>query len=124
MPIDKKLVRLVLERDNYQCVINGPYCEGVATVADHRANRGAGGSKVLDDPRCLIASCWADNSWKCDVGKWDRDELIRRGVVVLKAATNQETVSRCANRAVEYPDGRVFYLYRNGLRGEHVEAEF
>jgi hypothetical protein len=110
MAIPKKLVELILARDHGVCVINGPHCTGEATVADHRANRGAGGSKVLNDPRCLIASCWIDNQWKEDSTGEDRWELERRGVIVLKAATNADTVRACAFKAVEYPDGRRFFL--------------
>ena len=114
--IPKKLVTLVLERDDGWCVIAGPACLGEATVADHRANRGAGGSTVLNDARCLVAACGLCNSFKADASRWDRDELVRRGLIVLKAATNQETVRRCQNQPVEYPDGAVWFLTRDGRR--------
>jgi len=122
--IPKKLVALVLERDGGWCVIAGPACLGEATVADHRANRGAGGSTVLNDARCLIAACGLCNGWKADASRWDRDELIRRGLIVLKAATNGETVNKCANRHVEYPDGSMWFLTRNGERSELKEPPF
>jgi hypothetical protein len=123
--IPKKLVVQVLERDGGWCVIAGPACLGEATVADHRANRGSGGSTVLNDVRCLIAACGLCNGWKADASRWDRDELIRRGLIVLKAATNQETVRKCQMQAVEYPNGDVFWLLnREPWRTPHKEAEF
>jgi len=122
--IPKKLVAQVLERDGGMCVIAGPACLGEATVADHRANRGAGGSTVLNDVRCLIAACGICNGLKADASRFYRDELVRRGVIVLKAATNAETVSRCANRWVEYPDGSLWFLTRDGLRSELKEVPF
>ena len=122
--IPKKLVTLVLERDDSWCVIAGPACLGEATVADHRANRGAGGSTVLNDPRCLIAACGLCNGWKADASRWDRDDLIDRGVIVRKAATNAETVRKCHNKAVTYPDGRVLFLTRDGRRTDEQTVPF
>lgn len=122
--IPKKLVAQVLERDDGWCVIAGPACLGEATVADHRANRGAGGSTVLNDLRCLIAACGLCNGWKADASRWDRDALIGRGVIVLKAATNQETVRRCQMKAVVYPDGRVLFLTRDGRRTDEQSVVF
>ena len=114
--IPRKLVAQVLERDGGTCVIAGPACLGEATVADHRAPRGQGGSKVLNDMRCLIAACGLCNGWREDSSRWDRDELVRRGVIVLKAATNHETVRRCELKEVHYPDGQVLFLTRDGRR--------
>jgi hypothetical protein len=122
--IPKKLVTLVLERDDGWCVIAGPACLGEATVADHRANGGFGGSKILIDPRNLIAACGLCNGWKEDTSRWDRAELVRRGVRVRKAATNQETVRRCQNTAVEYPNGDVWFLTRDGRRTDEQSVPF
>jgi hypothetical protein len=122
--IPKKLVTLVLERDDGWCVIAGPACLGEATVADHRANRGSGGSKILDDPRNLIAACGLCNGWKEDTSRWDRAELVRRGVIVSKAATNQETVRRCQYQGVEYPDGETWFLTSDGRRVDVQSVPF
>jgi len=122
--IPKRIVKGVLERDNQECVISGPDCVGVATVADHRVNRGSGGSKVLDDPRNLVASCGICNGWKeTATGKW-LVILRERGVRVEKAATNQESLSRAIERPVAYPDGRKFFLLPGFLREEIVEVPF
>ena len=123
--IPKKLVAQVLERDGGMCVIGGPACLGEATVADHRANRGAGGSTVLNDVRCLIAACGICNGLKADASRFYRDELVRRGVIGLKAATNQETVRKCQMKAVEYPNGDVYWLLDKApWRSRHKEADF
>lgn len=114
----------VLERDGGRCVIAGPFCTVVATVADHRANRGHGGSKVLNDPRCLVAACELCNGWKEDAHGEDRERLIYRGIRVEKDSTNAKTVSRCANKTVLYPDGRWFFLLADGTREEVTEPPF
>ena len=106
MPTPKKLVRAVLERDNYICVIQSVYCTQVATTADHRANRGMGGSKQLDQPECLIAACWPCNgAGKEDAVGEARAELVARGIRVQKRATNAQTAERCTNIPVQYADG-------------------
>lgn len=119
-----RLVTRILERDLHQCVIDGPQCRGEATVADHRANRGHGGSNVLDDPRNLVASCRLCNGLKEDADADYRHELIRRGVRVLKAATNALTVSRAGFKPVEFPDGRWWFLHQDGTRTELTEVPF
>ena len=103
--IAPKTKNIVLTRDGGRCVIQCPNCLGVATVADHRANRGSGGSSLLDSPECLIAACWACNGWKEDCVGEDREDLIRCGIRVLKAATNALTYLRCLETPVLYPDG-------------------
>lgn len=122
--IPKKLVALVLDRDRGRCVLNLPRCLGSASVADHRANRGSGGSKVLDDARALIAACGICNSDKADASGETRAELIRRGVIVEKAATNHQTVVRCAYTPVEYPDGLVWFLTSDGRRVDEHSIPF
>ena len=118
--IPAKIRDLVLKRDHFRCVINGPGCQGVATVADHRANRGAGGSKILNDPANLVAACWIDNGWKEDSTGALRLELVRRGVRVIPDATHAKTLLRAQITPVEYPDGTVALLTSSGLRLVHV----
>lgn len=114
--IPKPLVRTVLERDNNQCVIAGPDCLGEASLADHRAPRGMGGAKVLNDPRVLIAACGLCNGWReCTTGA-DRFDLLERGVIVAKAATNGQTLTRCGGQFVVYPDGTRWFLRADGGR--------
>ncbi len=110
MSVPRKTVLQVLERDHGLCVIAGPLCLGEATEPDHRANRGAGGSKLLNDVRCLIAACGLCNGWKTTVHGDDRDLLIARGVIVEKAATNAGTLTKCQYTPLIYPDGSGYWL--------------
>lgn len=98
-------IRGVLKRDHDTCVIRGPFCTVHATVADHRANRGAGGSRMLDDPSNLIAACELCNGWKEDTTGRDRLRLERRGIRLPKRATNAQTLQLAMSVPVKYPDG-------------------
>lgn len=112
----RKVRDVVIERDEGRCMIAGPHCLGVATEPDHRANRGAGGSKALDGPECVIAACGLCNGWKTTVSGDARAELERRGVIVLKAATNAETARRCREKPLIDPWGAVWFLLPDGRR--------
>lgn len=95
----------VIARDGGRCVIAGPGCLVDATLADHRANRGSGGSKVLNEMVCLIAACVLCNGAKEDADGPYRARLIARGIRVEKDSTNQKTLERCRLRPVLYVDG-------------------
>lgn len=95
----------VIDRDGGRCVISGPGCLRVATIADHRANRGSGGSKLLNDMVCLIAACAICNGGKEDADGPYRARLIARGIRVEKDSTNAKTLERCRLRPVLYADG-------------------
>jgi len=103
--ITQKTKNIVLTRDGGRCVIQGPTCTGTATVPDHRANRGHGGSSLLDSPECLVAVCVLCNGWKEDCVGEAREELIFRGIRVEKPATNALAYLRCLETPVLYPDG-------------------
>ena len=105
MSIPRKVVAAVLARDNHRCVIAGPLCTGAGTIADHRANRGSGGSKALDIPENLISACPVCNGMKEDANGPYRAELLARGIRVQKRATNAQTAGRCASVPVLYSDG-------------------
>jgi hypothetical protein len=105
MTVNRRTKLAVLARDNYVCVIAGVHCLGVATVVDHRANRGSGGSTVLDAPENLIACCVFCNGGKEDADGAYRAELVARGIRVPKRATNLQTVAEAAARPVQYADG-------------------
>ena len=120
--IPPKTRNTVLARDDNLCVIRSIHCTVVATTVDHRAGRGMGGSSALNQPECLIAACWACNG----VGKEDavgaaRQDLIRRGIRVLKASTNTLTVLRCMETPVLYPDG--WYVLVGAERQRMLPAE-
>lgn len=106
----------VLARDKGICVLRLPGCSILATCADHRANRGAGGSKVLDAFPVLIAACALCNNAKENAVGATLQELIRRGVRVRKAATNALTARRCREIPVEYPDGMSYWLTVDGRK--------
>lgn len=125
MAIPRPMVGIVIDRDGGRCVLAlNKTCVGTATTADHRANRGRGGSKVLDDPRNLIAACSLCNGRKETVHGAELKALIDRGVRVRKAATNAQTLDRVALVPVQYPDGRWFLLLPDGRRQESTDPEF
>lgn len=102
--------RQVIERDGGFCLYALPGCQGEATTTDHRANRGSGGSRVLNDGACLCAICWSCNSAKADAHALVLFDLEERGLYVPKAATNEATLARCKATPVEYLDGERYYL--------------
>lgn len=109
----------VIGRDDGLCMLRiSPDCLGEATCADHRANRGMGGAgQRLNLPSCLVAACGICNGAKADGAA--QDELLRRGVSVLPAATHEKTAGRCLATPVEYPDGSVWWLDdEGGKRGQ------
>lgn len=106
----------VLARDKGICAIRLDGCTLTATVADHRANRGIGGSKALDGFPCLIASCVLCNGAKEDATGAVRAELERRGIRVPKDSTNAKTAKRCRETPVEYPDGVAYWLTLDGRK--------
>lgn len=57
MSVPVSVKRAVIERDGGFCLMALPGCLGEAQTAHHRANRGAGGSQILDDPTNLAAVC-------------------------------------------------------------------
>ena len=107
--------KALIARDRI-CVINLPGCSGWAETLDHRANRGSGGSKVLNAPYCLVGSCVRCNGLKEDADGDTRADLIRRGVRVQKRATNQQTAERCRDTPVLFPDGSWWRLLEDGTK--------
>jgi len=116
MAIPRRLVDQVLERDNGFCLLAGPFCLGEATVADHRANRGSGGSRELNNPVCLVAACHLCNGWKETAHSLELIGLKERGLRVLKASTNAATVTRCEETPVQDLDGQWYWLLPDGTR--------
>lgn len=98
------------------CVIALPGCSGRAETLDHRANRGSGGSQVLNAPYCLVGACRFCNGAKEDADGQARRALIARGVRVVKRATNEQTADRCRDTPVEFPDGSWWRLLADGTR--------
>lgn len=120
--VPKKTVALVLERDRGICMLRvSRSCQGFGSVADHRANRGAGGAKnhVLDQPSNLIAACVFCNGFK-ESGA-DRADLVARGLRVESGRTHEHTAEKAREIPVLYPDG-WFHLDDAGNRIEWKEA--
>lgn len=119
--IPQKTVALVIQRDGGLCVLSIPDdCLGMATCADHRANRGQGGAKhrVLDQPSNLVAACGVCNGLKEDAEGALRADLERRGVRLRQDSTHRKTALRALVTPVVYPDGRAFWLLDDGTREE------
>lgn len=111
--------KAVIERDGGFCLLALPGCQGEATTTDHRANRGSGGSTVLDDPVNLIAACALCNGAKADAGSLVLMELEDRGLWVRKDSTNAKTLQRSRETPVEYLDGSQWWLISATVR-RHV----
>lgn len=92
--VSKGTKMLMMRRDNHSCQIGLPCCVGYASGPDHRAGRGAGGSKVLNELSNLIAACWPCNSLKETLHGEARKELVVRGVIIAFAGTNEKTAAK------------------------------
>lgn len=114
--IPKRMVTIVLQRDGEVCQLALPGCQYQASVADHRANRGSGGSSVLDDPVNLIAACGLCNGRKETATGSELEMLRERYVRIEKAATNEDTLIRARATPVKYRDGRWYLLDSAGGR--------
>jgi len=108
--------KAVIERDGGFCLMMLPGCLGEAQTAHHRANRGSGGSTILDHPANLCAVCVPCNGAAEDAGAMLRMDLIERGLRVEKAATNAATLERSKATPVEAIDGERFYLVSATVR--------
>ena len=124
LPKTKQPTRSELIARDKVCVINLPGCSGRAETLDHRANRGSGGSKVLNAAYCLIGACKWCNGAKENATGDVLAELKRRGVRVEKAGTNQATAQRCYVTPVVYPDGVSRWLTTDGRAVDFGEVEF
>lgn len=110
MSVSRKVKDEVIERDGGWCLMMLPGCLGEAQTAHHRANRGAGGSSVLDHPANLCAVCTVCNGLAEDANAITRMDLIHRGLRIEKAATNEATLARAIATPVEAVDGERWYL--------------
>lgn len=110
MRVSKKLFEQIRQRDGGFCLMALPGCMGEGNVLHHRANRGAGGSRVLDHPAVLVLVCSLCNGRAEDAHAIVRADLIERGLRVEKAATNAATVERAKRTPVEYLTGQRWYL--------------
>lgn len=111
--IPAKVKRLVLERDDHQCVLRSFGCVGEARDADHRVGRGMGGNKRLDVPVNLVASCRICNGLKEDDAQFRR-ECTRRGIHIDRSQSTDRDLAQAANIPVRWPDGSWWVLTDTG----------
>ena len=113
--------RAVIDRDGGFCLLALPGCEGEASITHHRANRGAGGSRILNHPGNLVAACPPCNGAAEDAHAIVRMDLIERGLRVEKAATNEATLTRALATPVEALDGEFYFLVDEHTRTHHYD---
>ena len=102
--------RAVIRRDGGFCLLALPGCLGEAGTTDHRANRGAGGSRVLNDPVNLIAACAVCNGLKADATGVLKLDLLERGLLIKPAATHESTLQLAIITPVVGLDGEWWML--------------
>lgn len=115
--------RAVIARDGGWCLLALHNCQGEATTAHHRANRGSGGSRVLNHPANLVATCSQCNSDAENAGAITRMDLIDRGLRVEKAATNAATLTRALTTPITDLEGRTRLLIDEHTRKEVGDAD-
>ena len=116
--IPRRVFEAIKERDGGFCLAVLPGCGGEGTLAHHRANRGAGGSKLLDHPGNLSLLCGSCNLASEDAHAITRMDLIDRGLRVEKAATNAATLARVLQTPVTDLEGRRWLLIDEHTRQE------
>lgn len=102
--------RAVIERDGGFCLLALHVCTGEAQTTDHRANRGAGGSRLLNDPINLIGACVLCNGAKADANSAILQALEARGLWVRPDSTHEKTLARARRTPVEDLEGRWWML--------------
>lgn len=100
----------VFERDGHRCLYGITGCAGAAQTTDHRAGRGNGGSRVLNHGCNLGSACLFCNFEKERATGEARAELIRRGLTVAKAATNEQTLERARTTPIQDRNGDWWWL--------------
>ena len=118
MKLPRRFFDAILVRDGYFCLMALPGCMGEGNVLHHRANRGMGGSSILDHPGVLCLVCSRCNSAAEDAHALTRMDLIDRGLRVEKAATNEATLARALNTPVTDLEGRRWLLIDEHTRQE------
>lgn len=118
MSLPRHMFDKISVRDGGFCLMALAGCMGEGNVLHHRANRGAGGSRLLDHPANLVLVCALCNGAAEDAHAITRADLIERGLRVEKAATNAATLDRVIHTPVEYLDGSRWYLLTATTRAE------
>jgi hypothetical protein len=114
--IRKRLSELVLTRDGHVCQLNLVGCTYTATEADHRANRGMGGSKLLDNAANLVAACRSCNGRKETLTGDALDDVKSRGLRLVHGSTPAQTLASAADTPAQYRTGDWYFLDTTGHR--------
>lgn len=123
MTVPVSLKRAVFEVWGEFCLLALPGCTAYAQTTDHRANRGMGGSTILDDPCNLIPACTLCNGAKADAGQLVLINLEQRGLYVRPGATHAKTLERVRATPIEVLDGERYYsLSSRDERGRWILA--
>lgn len=105
MSVPAKTRRLVFERDGHECVHCGT---NYGLTIQHRANRGAGGSKLLDGPENLVVMCaWSNQRLESHAAFADLGRIY--GWKLYRWQNPSEV-------PVLYPDGDHYTLTSRGTR--------
>lgn len=115
MPIPKRIVKQVLERDGGACVLSSRLCLGQASCADHRVGRGMGSSKGLDVPANLVAACSICNGLKESDAVF-RAECTSRGLHIKRSQATALDIQHCLETPIVAPDGTLWLLTADGKR--------
>lgn len=113
----------VIERDGGFCLLALDRCQGEATTTDHRANRGQGGSRVLNHAANLVAACAICNGDKADASEFTRFDLRERGLLVTPGATHAKTLARAVATPVMDLAGNYWMLESSTIRREATDVE-
>lgn len=114
--IPKRLSALVLKRDGGVCQLSLSGCTYVAEVADHRANRGMGGSNKLNNAVNLVAACSTCNGLKETLTGKALEDIKRRGLRIMHASTVEQTLKQAAETPAQYRNGDWYHLDTAGHR--------
>lgn len=114
----RKFFEAIYDRDGAFCLLALPGCLGEGGVADHRANRGMGGAKVLDHGCNAILACAICNGRKADAHALTLFDLEERGLWVRPAATHTKTLARVLQTPVTDLEGRRWLLIDEHTRQE------
>lgn len=123
MPLPRKLFEQIKERDGHFCLLALSNCLGEGGVLDHRANRGMGGSKILNHPALLVLACSQCNGDKADAGAIVLHDLEERGLYIRPGATHAATLQRAIATPVMDLAGELWLLIDEHTRTPYQHEE-
>ena len=106
-----ELKRRVIELHGGFCLLALVGCLGEAQTTDHRANRQAGGSRLLNDPVNLIPACTICNGAKADAHAITLYDLEDRGLYVRAGATHEKTLAKVRRTPITDLSGERWFIW-------------